>query len=187
MDLKDIPQGAIVAMYGPPSCGKTWVALDMVGRIHAEDPEAFAVWFDTEFRMGFDDAVADFGVKKDRFVPLSTNTVADIEYNLDKIFTMVEDGLPLKVIVLNTVTGIVVPRDEEEPIGYRTRLLEAMAARCQRHRITLILVCHVRKEMYGFVGTTKMPGGMDVVDYRVSVDGPTGVEITKVEKEAANG
>jgi RecA/RadA recombinase len=188
MDIKDIPQGSVVAMYGPPAAGKTWHALDMVGRLHTEDKEALAVWFDVEYRMDRRD-VSDFGVDPQRFHVFSVNGINDVEDCFKGVIQLVKDGAPNKLVVINSVTGIATNRGADDPIGHRARVLELMARRAREHNVTLVLVCQVRKEMYGFVGTTKVPvpGGMDLVDYRVAISSARSVEVTKVEKEPANG
>lgn len=187
MLFADIPQGAVVAMYGRPGAGKTWIGLDLIGRKHAEDPDAIAVWFDTEFRMGGNDSdLVQFGVDPSRLLTFSVGNTRDVIENFDRVGDFAAEGAPIKIIVINTITSMQRPLDPEEPIGAMTMMLAALAKCARAHNITLVMIAHVRSNLNGLKivpGYKPSPAGLDTfVDYMVEVDSPVGVRIEKVEK-----
>src|SRR6185369_1238762 len=47
-----LPAGYSLLLYGPPRGGKSIILNSMIGQLHKDDPEAFAIKFNTEFREG---------------------------------------------------------------------------------------------------------------------------------------
>lgn len=105
-----IPLGYSVVLWGPPKGGKTVICNAIIGKMHQDDPEGWALKFDTELREQgqlTQEESAKWGIDRDRYKCFSVNT-PDLIY--DKIAGEVaqwcEDGLPLKVVVIDSLNSI---------------------------------------------------------------------------------
>jgi RecA/RadA recombinase len=188
MDIKDIPPGAITGIYGPVGSGKSYTALAMAGRILTEDDGAIVCIINTEYRGLTDpETLESFGCDPERV--MTYTTPEDTELVFDKILELVAKGAPVKTIIIDTVTSIGARIHPNQPLGYMASLLTVMARKARNHDVGLILVSHVRRNMDPNVAKVWLPmnGVVNVVDYLVNTDGPTGTEITKVEPTSCDG
>ena len=84
-----LPRGFTLVMGGPPKGGKTLVANALVGHLHAKDPEAIVIKFDTEFREGVQSTTEEltemWGVDPERYVVYQTNSPMDIFDRIEKL------------------------------------------------------------------------------------------------------
>lgn len=193
MLLADIPKDAVVAIYGPPRCGKTPILMQMLGRISTEDPEGLICFFDTEYRC--DDlepeALRDFGIDPDRCVVYSANDTKSIAEAMRSIEEIVEAGAPVRAIAIRTANAIFSADRANAPIGEVASLLNAIARFAKRTGIGFLMTSQVRRDLSSLAIKSYVPAGgvRTFCGYLVNAAGETGVEIEKVEppKEDANG
>ncbi len=191
MLLADIPKGSVVAVYGPPMCGKTPIMMSMLGRISTEDPEALTVFFDTEYRCDdtTPEALKDFGIDPDRFVMYSANDVEGIGRAMRDIEDMVKAGAPVKAIAIRSATSIMGSPSPVRPIGEVAMLLRTIARFSKRTGISFIMTSHVRRDLSSDRIKSYVPAGKPnaYCDYLVNAAGETGVEISKVVTSSCDG
>ena len=156
-----LPFGYSTVLWGPEKCGKSLLANGMIGQLHRDDPEAYAIKFNTEMRENLQVTPAlkaMFGIDDSRYQAYETNRPDEIfdriENDIDKLCI---DGFPLKMIVIDSVNNILGRReagyssvekssqgDCAATIGYGLkRVLETI----RRHKIALVLISQARDEM----------------------------------------
>lgn len=105
-----LPLGHSAIFYGPPKSGKTIIGYDMIGTLHSEDPEAWAIRFDTEYRdhgQLTEKTAGLYGIDLSRYKAIETNHPAEIYDQADRaIRTMLQEGLPLKLMIIDSMSGV---------------------------------------------------------------------------------
>jgi len=166
-----LPFGYGAILFGPPKSGKSLVSNLFIGALHAQDPEAVAIKFNTEMREA--GQMEDYwGVDQDRYMAYDVN---EPEFIFDRIkneiLPMVEDGMPLKLIVIDSLQGIQGVKESNRDsmtnhlMGDHAKTiqdgLKAILPTIRRHRIALICCAHIRGNMdAGMYGPKeKMAGG----------------------------
>lgn len=156
-----LPLGYTLALYGPPKGGKSVLCNAMIGQLHQDDPEAIAIKYNTEMReMGqlTDEQVAVWGIDRTRYTAYDVNQPDHI---FDKIETdiaaMCQEGAPIKLIVIDSLTGIQGRRAMNadtvmtQQIGDEAKTLQDGLKRIlhvqRKYKIALVLTMHVRAEM----------------------------------------
>ncbi len=157
-----LPVGYTLALGGPPKGGKTLLCNMLVGQIHKDYPEGIVLKFDTEYRaeaqMTPEEGKRIWGIDPDRFVIYQTNNPVDIFDRIEKDFAaQCQEGLPLKAIIIDSVTGIKGRRAmnadtiETQQIGDDAKTLgdgfKRILDTVRKYRIALILTCQIRAEM----------------------------------------
>lgn len=158
-------------LWGPPKAGKSIVSDSFVSALHAKDSEAMAMKFDTELReMGHKEKF--WNIDEDRYPVHNVNEPQFIFDRLTKdIFPMVEQGMPLKLLIIDSLQGIqgVKAANAESVTSHQMgdhamtiqKGLMAISPFLRRHKIALIATAHVRGNldagMYG--PKEKMAGG----------------------------
>lgn len=166
-----LPFGYGLLLYGKPKSGKSLISNLFVGALHKNHSEAIAVKFNTEMRE--EGQMADYwGIDQDRYMAYNVNEPELIFDRIKKdILPMVEQGMPLKLIVIDSLQGIQgVKESNRESVtnhlmGDHAKTiqdgLKAILPVLRRHRIALIATAHVRGNldagMYG--PKEKMAGG----------------------------
>jgi hypothetical protein len=155
----------------PPKAGKSVVSDAFVSALHAKDPNAMAMKFDTELReMGHKEYF--WNIDESRYPVFNVNEPALIFDRLTKdIFPMVEQGMPLKLVIIDSLQGIqgVKAANADSVTDHQMgdhamtiqKGLMAIMPFLRRHKISLISTAHVRGNldagMYG--PKEKMAGG----------------------------
>jgi len=166
-----LPLGYGLLLYGPPKSGKSLVSNLFIGNLHKSDPEAIAIKFNTEMREA--GQMEDYwGVDQERYMAYDVN---EPEYIFDRIkneiLPMIQDGMPLKLIVIDSLQGIQGVKEMNRDsvtnhiMGDHAKTiqdgLKAILPVLRRHRIALICTAHIRGNfdagMYG--PKEKMAGG----------------------------
>lgn len=105
-----IPFGDGALMGGPAKSGKSFVLLNMVKSLHAADPEAIAIIYNTEFRadkQARPEVLRKFGVDPDRLVMYNTNRPDEIfDHIVKEVDAMCQDGAPIKLIGIDSLSMI---------------------------------------------------------------------------------
>ena len=158
-----IPRGYSAVFFGEPKAGKSLISNLFAGALHQQDPEAMVIKFNTEMRE--EGQMADYwGIDQDRYVAYNVNKAEDIFDRIVKeINGMCEDGMPLKMIIIDSLQGIQGMRESQadsvtnQQIGDNAltiqKGLKAILPVIRKHRISLIATSHVRANldagMYG--------------------------------------
>lgn len=166
-----LPFMEFMLLWGPPKAGKSVVSDAFVSALHAKDPNAMAMKFDTEFReMGHKENF--WNIDESRYPVFNVNEPQLIFDRLVKdIFPMVEQGMPLKLVIIDSLQGIqgVKAANADSVTNHQMgdhamtiqKGLMAIMPFLRRHKISLISTAHIRGNldagMYG--PKEKMAGG----------------------------
>ena len=94
-------KGKIIELYGQNSSGKTSLALEVIAKAQAEDPEFMAAWIETEGSLDSDYLVS-MGIDTDRFIVVEQTEELTAEKCMDIIRSLVNSG-QFGIICLNSV------------------------------------------------------------------------------------
>lgn len=166
-----LPFGYGAILYGPPKSGKSLVSNLFVGALHKQSEEAIAIKFNTEMREA--GQMEDYwGVDQDRYMAYDVNEPELIFDRIkNEILPMVEEGMPLKLIIIDSLQGIQGVKESNRDsvtnhlMGDHAKTiqdgLKAILPTIRRHKIALICTAHIRGNldagMYG--PKEKMAGG----------------------------
>jgi len=105
-----LPRGYSMLLYGPPRGGKSIICNAMAGQLHRENPEAFVVKFNTEFREGgqSDDSQKKiYGIDPDRYIGYEVNQPDFIFDRIEKdLAAMCQDGMDLGLVIIDSLNGV---------------------------------------------------------------------------------
>lgn len=103
--------GKVNILYGPESSGKSMLAMMGIVQLQRQDPEALAVWFDAEFSFNAQ-MFEKLGGDADRLVVRKSNDPVKIfDYIGGDLLEMIQDGAPIKSIVIDSIKSIRYPKD----------------------------------------------------------------------------
>jgi len=105
-----LPIGFTWVLFGQPKDGKSLVVNSTMGQLHRDDPEAVIIKFDTEFRdqgqLG-PEMLKVYGIDPKRYICFQVNSPAEVFDRITKdIHALIQDGLPVRLIVIDSVNGI---------------------------------------------------------------------------------
>jgi hypothetical protein len=106
-----LPAGFTLQLAGLPKGGKTVITNSMIGQLHQDDPDAFAIKFDTEFRengqLG-EEELRMWGIDPERYVCFQTNRPDEIFDRIETDFLALvqEKQMNLKLVVLDSTSQI---------------------------------------------------------------------------------
>lgn len=149
-----IIQGSSVVFFGPQKSGKSLASYLYAGHIHRTDPEAIIIRFDTEMRSMFQ-MNGNWGIDYDRFQSIDTNDPVEVfDQITGPIAQMVQDGMPLKLIIIDSLTALdgLRARDADsianvqmgDRAGAITKGLKRILPFLRRNGIALIGTAHMR-------------------------------------------
>jgi hypothetical protein len=157
-----LPRGYSVILGGPPKGGKSLISNMCAGWIHQNDPTAFVIKVDAEFRAQVqatpEELAKDFGIDPKRFIVWQTNDPVEIFDRISNdIPAMCKDGLNIAAIIIdsaNSIQGMSANEattlekqfvaDEARTLG---RGFKRILKPIRDHKIALLVVCQVRVEM----------------------------------------
>jgi recombination protein RecA len=103
--------GKINILYGPESSGKSMLAMMAIVELQRRDPEALAVWFDAEYSCN-PQMFEKLGGDLDRLVVRRSNDPVKIfDYMGGEMLELIQDGAPIKAIVIDSIKAIRYPKD----------------------------------------------------------------------------
>lgn len=113
-----LPKNASMLLFSEPKAGKSLAIYAMVLELQRRDPEAIAIMFNTELRGQLQNNVFP-EIDKDRFVIYDTNDPVEIFDRIEKdIKPMVQDGMPLKLLAIDSLTNIIgVKRNDADSVA----------------------------------------------------------------------
>jgi GTPase SAR1 family protein len=101
-----VPRNASIVAYGQAKAGKSLISNMFIQNELHRDPEAMAITFNTEIR-GQLQTGSLFGIDHTRHISYDVNAPAEIFDKIEKeIIPMVEQGMPLRVLVIDSLNGI---------------------------------------------------------------------------------
>lgn len=156
-----LPQMYTQVLYGPPKGGKSVFVNSTIGQLHQDDEDAFAIKFETELREDGQMTEQQAGlwkIDRSRYQCFSVNSPMLIFDRIEKdIAALCDDGMPLKLLVIDSITGIQGRRAmnadtiETQQIGDLALTLQEGFKRIlpvqRKYRFSVILTAHVRAEM----------------------------------------
>lgn len=105
-----LPAGFTMLLSGKPKGGKSVTCRSMIGKLHQNDPEAYAIVFDTEFRWEAqldDEAVKMYGIDEDRLKVVPTNHPAEIFDVIEQtLAAAIQNGHKIKLIIIDSISEI---------------------------------------------------------------------------------
>lgn len=113
------PNTSSVLFFSEPKSGKSFLCLSMIAVMHKRDPDGIAVYISTELR-GRLQAGSFPGIDQERLLIVDTNDPIEIFDELldENLKVKVQDGMPLKMIIIDSVTGILgIKRKNADSIG----------------------------------------------------------------------
>ena len=172
-----LPLMEFMLLWGQPKAGKSIVSDGFVSGLHqkinsdTKTNDLMALKFDTEMReMGHKEKF--WNIDESRYPVFNTNEPGEIFDRLKKdIFPMVEQGMPLKLLIIDSLQGIqgvkagnadsVTDHQMGDHAMTIQKGLMAIAPFLRRHKIAMIATAHVRGNLdAGAYGPKeKMAGG----------------------------
>lgn len=148
-----IPKGSGVLFYSDPKAGKSLVSQAISGQLHEDDGEGYVLYFSTEYKGKFQKNF--FGnIDPERIITYDTSDPRDIfDYLVDTIEPMVQDGFPLRMVVIDSLTSVGGIKAEGRSVGDHligdkaltiTRGLDRIIPFFKKNNITYITVAQVR-------------------------------------------
>lgn len=155
-----LPLGYSVALIGPSKGGKTLIANNFIAKLQRDDPEAWVLKFDTEFRSEASLHTAlNTGIDMSRVILAQTNIPSEI-------FDVIEKEIPafqqnndnkMKLLVIDSLSMIGGRRKlnsdtvDQQQIGDEAATLTDGLKRIlpiiRRNKVAMICTVHVRAEM----------------------------------------
>ncbi len=155
-----LPRGYSVALWGKPKSGKTLISRMMAAKIHRDDPTAYVVNYNTEFRERLQNGPeqrAKWGIDNSRYISYEVNDPALIFDAIEKdLYAMVQEGMNLQLVVIDSIQGVRGRRslnadsiDVQQRGDHALTIQEGLARILPIQRkanFALILICQARAE-----------------------------------------
>lgn len=156
-----LPLGYTTALYGKEKSGKTLISNLFIAHLHATDPDAIVVKYNTERRERLQfgpDVRKRWGVDSNRYMCFESNNPMVIFDSFEqKIPALIEKGFPVKLVVIDSLQGVQGRRAmnaksiETQQVGDHAltigegfkRILEVQ----RKYNIAVLVVCQARSEL----------------------------------------
>lgn len=103
--------GKINVLFGLESCGKSMLAMLGIIELQRGDPEAIAIWFDSEYSFS-PNFFKHLGGDLDRLVVRKSNNPTMIfDFIGNELLQYLQDGMPVKALVIDSIKSIRFPKD----------------------------------------------------------------------------
>lgn len=103
--------GKVNILYGPESSGKSMLAMMGIVQLQHQDQEAISIWFDAEYSFNAEMFIK-LGGDPDRLVVRKSNDPVKIfDYIGGELLELIQDGAPIKSIVIDSIKSIRYPKD----------------------------------------------------------------------------
>lgn len=157
-----IPKNASVLFFSEPKAGKSLSIYAMIMEMQKRDPEGIAIYFNTELRGALQKDVFP-GIDKDRLVIYDTNDPVEIFDRVENdIKAMVQDGMPLRMIAIDSLTNIQgVKRGNSDSVA--NHLMGDQALTLQVGLGKLVPFC--KRNGILLIGTSQMRANLDAGSY----------------------
>ncbi len=153
-----LPRGYSVLLWGAPKSGKTLICNNFISVLHRDDPEAMVLKFNTEFREKLQRNSNIAYIDPARIRTCEVNGPGEVfDFIVKEVPAMCQAGLPLKLIVIDSLNGIFGKRGvnsesiEDVTIGDAAMTLQEGFKRIvpvlRKYNIALIATAQQRAEM----------------------------------------
>lgn len=103
--------GKVNIFYGPESSGKSMLSMMAIVELQRQDSDALAIWFDAEYSFNAQ-MFEKLGGDLDRLVVRKSNDPVKIfDYIGGEMLELIQDGAPIKGIVIDSIKAIRYPKD----------------------------------------------------------------------------
>jgi recombination protein RecA len=103
--------GKVTITYGPESSGKSMLCMMAIAELQKRDPEAIAIWFDAEYSFNATMFEKVGGDSERLIVRKSNDPLKIFDYIGGDMLEMLQDGAPIKAIVIDSIKSIRYPKD----------------------------------------------------------------------------
>ncbi len=157
-----IPKNASVLFFSEQKAGKSLSIYAMIKQMQQDDPEGIAIYFNTELR-GQLQFKAIPGIDEERMVIYDTNDPVEIFDRVENdIKAMVQDGMPLRMIAIDSLTNIQgIKRGDADSVA--NHLVGDHALTIQIGLGKLVPFC--KRNNILLIGTSQMRGNLDAGKY----------------------
>lgn len=157
-----VPKNASILFFSEQKAGKSLSIYAMILDMQRRDKEGIAIVFNTELRGQLQGGVFP-EVDQERMIIYDTKDPVEIFDRIENdIRAMVQDGMPLRIIAIDSLTNIQgVKRKDAESVG--DHLVGDHALTVQIGLDKLIPFCKRNKIM--LIGTSQMRGNLDAGKY----------------------
>lgn len=101
-----VPKNASILFFSEPKAGKSLSIYAMIAEMHARDKEGISIYFNTELRGQLQHEAIP-GIDQERSIIYDTNDPVEIFDRIENdIKAMVQDGMPLRIIAIDSLTNI---------------------------------------------------------------------------------
>lgn len=101
-----LPKGCGLLLFSEPKAGKSLTIQAFVQELHKQDPNKIAIIFNTEMR-GFVQNGFFEGINTDNLIIYDSSKPEDIFDRIaDEILPMIQDGMPLGLVAIDSITAI---------------------------------------------------------------------------------
>lgn len=152
-----LPEGRLAVLYGPESGGKSLLGMLTLIEIQKKYPNGYCLLFDAEFSFNKSWFVK-LGGDPNRLIIRQTNDPVQIfDYWYGELLELLQEGFPLKGIMLDSVRSILYPKDIKEVstkqiqggtgAAYLPNVLKRITPIIRQYGITTIFIQQVSEEM----------------------------------------
>lgn len=166
---------SFIELYGPPSSGKTSMAIETLAYNQKMDPEFIGAWLETEGSIT-EEILALHGVDLNRLVYWNQEDVDNAESALDVIRSLVSSGA-VDLVIINSIAGLA-PKVETEDdlekqnIALVARLLSkffrVITGPANKNKVTMVFINQVRDKVGTMFGNPETTTGGRAIPFYMS-------------------
>lgn len=157
-----VPKNASILFFSEPKAGKSLSIYAMIKEMQSRDPEGISIYFNTECRGQLQHEAIP-GIDQSRSIIYDTNQAVDIFDRIEgDIKSMVQDGMPLRMIAIDSLNGIMgTKRGDSDSVA--NHLMGDQALTLKNGLGKLIPFCKQNKIL--LIGTAQMAANLDAGSY----------------------
>lgn len=166
---------SFIELYGPPSSGKTSMAIETLAYNQKMDPEFIGAWLETEGSVT-KEILELHGVDLNRLVYWNQEDVDNAESALDVIRSLVSSGA-VDLVIINSIAGLA-PKVETEDdlekqnIALVARLLSkffrVITGSANKNKVTMVFINQVRDKVGTMFGNPETTTGGRAIPFYMS-------------------
>jgi len=157
-----VPKNASILFFSEPKAGKSLSIYAMIKEMQARDKEGISIYFNTECRGALQYSAIP-GIDTDRSTIYDTNQAVEIFDRIeDTIKPLVQDGMPLRIIAIDSLNGIMgTKRGDSDSVA--NHLMGDQALTLKNGLGKLIPFC--KRNGILLIGTAQMAANMEAGSY----------------------
>lgn len=157
-----IPKNSSILFFSEPKAGKSLSIYAMIAEMQKRDPEGISIYFNTELRGQLQHEAIP-GIDQERSIIYDTNDPVEIFDRIENdIKAMVQDGMPLRMIAIDSLTNIMgVKRGATDSVA--NHLMGDQALTLQVGLGKLVPFC--KRNGILLIGTSQMRANLEAGSY----------------------